>query len=82
LPHVSAGSLNHFPVNGCDVRRAGAAQALAQKSGRFKCHGIEKKKDGPALRDAAAKYKDRADAEERLVYHVNWILSLPGGTKY
>jgi cytochrome c len=92
---------------------AGAAQALAQKSGCFKCHGIDKKKDGPALRDAAAKYKDRTDAEERLVYHVtsgekvkfddgheeehkkvktsdpnetknlvNWILSLPGGTKY
>src|SRR5215831_18467924 len=92
---------------------AGAAQALAQKSGCFKCHGVDKKKDGPALRDAAAKYKERADAEERLVYHVtsgekvkfddgheeehkkvktsdpneiknlvNWILSLPGGTKY
>ena len=137
-------SVRHYStisqVNGCDMRRAGAAldaigfvvvtfvfgssvtasaadagaaQALAQKSGCFKCHGVDKKKDGPALRDAAAKYKERADAEERLVYHVTsgekvkfddgheeehkkvktsdpnetknlveWILSLPGGTKY
>src|SRR6266480_4415741 len=49
---------------------APAAQSLAQKSGCFKCHGVDKKKDGPALRDAAAKYKDKADAQEKLVYHV------------
>ena len=49
---------------------AAAAQSLAQKSGCFKCHGVDKKKDGPALRDAAAKYKDQADAQERLTYHV------------
>ena len=49
---------------------AGAAQSLAQKSGCFKCHGVDKKKDGPALRDAAAKYRDKPDAQERLTYHV------------
>src|SRR5437762_3352376 len=49
---------------------APAAQSLAQKSGCFKCHGVDKKKDGPALRDAAAKYKDKADAQEKLTYHV------------
>jgi cytochrome c len=49
---------------------AGAAQALAQKSGCFKCHGVDKKKDGPALRDAAAKYKGDPDAQQRLVYHI------------
>jgi cytochrome c len=47
-----------------------AAQDLAKASGCFKCHGLEKKKDGPALRDAAAKFKGHADAEDKLVYHV------------
>jgi len=89
-----------------------AAHDLAQSSGCFKCHGVDKKKDGPALRDVAAKYKGVADAENKLIYHVtsgemvkfddgheehhkkvktdsptetrnlvDWILSLPGGTK-
>ncbi len=49
---------------------ATAAQSLAQKSGCFKCHGVDKKKDGPALRDAAAKYRGNPDAEQKLVYHV------------
>ena len=46
-----------------------AAQDLAQSSGSFKCHAVEKK-DGPALRDAAAKYKDDPQAEEKLIFHV------------
>jgi cytochrome c len=49
---------------------ASAAQSLAQKSGCFKCHGVDKKKDGPALRDAAAKYRGNADAQQKLIYHV------------
>jgi cytochrome c len=89
-----------------------AARDLAQSSGCFKCHGVDKKKDGPAFRDSAAKYKDDPDAQNKLIYHVTsgekvkfddgheeahkkvktqnpaetrnlvqWILSLPGGTK-
>lgn len=49
---------------------ATAAHDLAQSSGCFKCHGVDKKKDGPALRDVAAKYKGVADAESKLIYHV------------
>ena len=49
---------------------ADAAQDLAKASGCFKCHGVDKKKDGPALRDAAAKFRSRSDAEEKLIYHV------------
>jgi cytochrome c len=47
-----------------------AARDLAQSSGCFKCHGVDKKKDGPALRDVAAKYKGVQDAETKLIYHV------------
>jgi len=49
---------------------ASAAQSLAQRSGCFKCHAVEKKKDGPALRDTAAKYKGNPEAPQKLFYHV------------
>ncbi len=55
------------PVHALDVD---AAQDLAKESGCFKCHGVDKKKDGPALRDAAAKFRPKSDAEEKLIYHV------------
>jgi len=47
-----------------------AAQDLAKASGCFKCHGVDKKKDGPALRDAAAKFKVLPDAVDKLIYHI------------
>ncbi len=49
---------------------ADAAQQLARQSGCFKCHSIDKKKDGPAYRDVAAKYKGNADAPAKLVHHI------------
>jgi cytochrome c len=57
-------SLNAFAID------ADAAQGLAKHSGCNKCHAIEKKKDGPALRDVAAKYRGDASAEEKLIKHV------------
>ena len=50
-----------FPAPGFAVDET-AARDLAQSSGCFKCHGVDKKKDGPALRDAAAKYRSRRSA--------------------
>jgi cytochrome c len=47
-----------------------AAEALAKKSGCFKCHSVDKKKDGPAYKDVAAKYKGKADAEAKLYTHL------------
>ena len=47
-----------------------AAEALARKSGCFKCHAIDKKKDGPPYKEIAAKYSGKADAEQKLVTHV------------
>jgi cytochrome c len=49
---------------------ADAAQGLAKHSGCNKCHAVEKKKDGPALRDVAAKYRGDPAAEEKLIKHV------------
>ena len=49
---------------------ADAAQALMRKSDCFKCHAVDKKKDGPAFKEVAKKYKGKSDAEDKLVKHV------------
>jgi cytochrome c len=49
---------------------AAAAQALARQSNCFKCHAVDKKKEGPAWKDVAAKYKGKPDAEKRLTTHI------------
>jgi cytochrome c len=47
-----------------------AAMALAKKSKCLNCHAVDKKKDGPAFKDVAAKYKGKPDAEAVLVKHL------------
>jgi cytochrome c len=44
-----------------------AQEALAKSSGCLNCHAVDTKKMGPALKDIAAKYKGKADAEAMLV---------------
>ena len=43
-----------------------AQEQLAQKSGCFACHTVDKKLVGPAYKDVAAKYKGQKDAEAKL----------------
>jgi cytochrome c len=38
------------------------AEVLLKKSGCMKCHSVSAKKEGPAFRDVAAKYKGKPDA--------------------
>lgn len=49
---------------------ADAARSLARQNNCFKCHGIEKEKDGPAWKKVAEKYKGKAEAEDRLIQHL------------
>ena len=49
---------------------ADAAQALLKKSDCFKCHALDKKKDGPSFKETAKKLKGKADAEEKMYKHV------------
>lgn len=46
---------------------AGAAKALAKRNDCFKCHAIDKTKKGPSYKKIAAKYKGKADGEEKLI---------------
>ena len=59
-----------FAATGARAADAEAAQMLARQSGCFKCHSVEKRKDGPAYRDVAAKYKGVAEAEAKLIHHI------------
>jgi cytochrome c len=53
-------------VQAADVD-ADAANALAKQNDCFKCHSVEKTKKGPSYKKIAAKYKDKADGEEKLI---------------
>jgi cytochrome c len=46
---------------------ANAQEALAKSSGCLNCHAVDTKKVGPALKEVAAKYKGKTDAEAALV---------------
>lgn len=43
-----------------------ADEGLAKSNKCLKCHAVDKKKDGPAFKEVAKKYKGKADAEAKL----------------
>lgn len=47
-----------------------AAKALARQNGCFKCHSVNKEKDGPTYKKVAEKFRGKANAEERLITHI------------
>lgn len=49
-----------------------AARTLAKQSGCFKCHAVDKKKEGPAWNTVAEKHKDlsTAELEAKLTHHI------------
>lgn len=47
-----------------------AAEALMKKSGCNKCHALSAKKEGTPYKETAAKYKGKADAEQKLFLHL------------
>jgi cytochrome c len=59
-----ASTMNAFAVD------ADAAKALAKSNGCYKCHSVDKEKDGPSFKATAAKYKDKPDGEQALITHL------------
>jgi cytochrome c len=47
-----------------------AAKEVMKENKCSQCHGLNKDKDAPALTKISAKYKGKADAEEKLVKHL------------
>ena len=70
LPLAAAALLSlSFHALAADVD-AEAAQALAKKNDCMKCHAIDKTKKGPSFKKTAAKYKGKADAEDKLLKNI------------
>jgi len=59
---VSLGALVAGPVQ--------AQEAVAKSAGCLNCHAADTKKVGPSFKDIAAKYKGKADAQDKLVAEV------------
>lgn len=49
---------------------AAAAEQLLKSNNCTKCHTVDRKKDGPAYRDVAAKFRAEADAEAKVIHHM------------
>jgi cytochrome c len=49
---------------------AGAAEALAKKSGCFKCHAIDKDKKGPSYKKVAEKLKGKPDGMDKCIKQI------------
>ncbi|MCK9381683.1 MAG: c-type cytochrome [Sulfuritalea sp.] len=47
-----------------------AAQSLAKRNDCFKCHAIDKAKKGPSYKKIAAKYKGKADGEDKVIKNI------------
>lgn len=59
-----------FSVN-AETVDADAAKAFAKQNNCFRCHGIDKDKDGPAWNKIAAKFKADPKGEEKLLHHLS-----------
>lgn len=49
---------------------ADAAKATAKRNDCFKCHAVDKTKKGPSYKKIAAKFKDKADAEQKMIEQI------------
>ena len=49
---------------------AAAAERLVNDNKCVKCHAVDRKKDGPAYRDVAAKFHGEAEAEAKVLHHI------------
>lgn len=69
LSLIIAAAFLSAPAFAADVD-ADAAKALLKKNDCFKCHALDKKKDGPPYKEVASKRKGEADAVQKLTKHM------------
>ena len=76
-------AITAFFSGGASAFNEDAAKALAKKNDCTKCHAIDKDKKGPAYKKVAAKYKGKADAEEKLTKSITTgpKVKLPDGSE-
>jgi cytochrome c len=73
-------SLSFSPMAAWSVDAASAEQLIKDNKCN-KCHTNDRKKDGPAYRDVAAKFKAEPDAQEKILHHLTAgeMVKLPDG---
>jgi cytochrome c len=59
-----------FSLNASAAVDVDGAKELARANNCFKCHGVDKEKDGPAWKKVAEKYRGKPDAEAKLIHHI------------
>ena len=59
-----------FSINASAAVDVDAAKEVARANNCFKCHGVDKEKDGPSYKKVAEKYRGKPDAEAKLIHHV------------
>jgi cytochrome c len=47
-----------------------AAKKTAKANNCFKCHAVDKEKDGPSYKKVAEKYRGKADGEEKVLAQI------------
>jgi cytochrome c len=72
-----------MPVTAYAAVDADAAQALAKKNDCMKCHAIDKDKKGPSYKKIAAKYKGKADGQDKAIKNMTTVskVKLDDGTE-
>lgn len=60
-----------------------AAKALAKSNDCLKCHATDKEKKGPSMKKIAAKYKGKADGQEKAIKNMTegQMVKLTDGTE-
>lgn len=66
----SAVFIGLFAARGGYAVDVGVAQTVAKQNNCFRCHGVDKDKDGPAWRKIAAKFKGDAKAVDKLEHQM------------
>ena len=58
-----------------------AAEQQIKTNNCLKCHAVDRRKDGPAYRDVAAKFRAEAEPERKIISHITSgeTVKLPDG---
>jgi cytochrome c len=67
---VAATLLAMVPAGSTWAVDAAAAEQAIKDNKCTKCHTVDRKKDGPAYRDVAAKFKTEADPQGKVIHHM------------
>lgn len=57
-------------IQGASAADDMAARKLAKENNCFRCHAVDREKDGPAWSSIGAKYRQKPNGEAKLMHHL------------